>query len=94
MLLSPMGEHRAGEVPMAPRPPTLEGTTVAIISGLRDPERSSGDLLTRLIGEVLLEGGAGHVVPMRKPDLGKDMSEETLNQIVSWAQGAVILVGD
>ena len=94
MLLSPTAESKAGEAPLAPRLATLGGATIAIISALRDPERSSSDLLTRLIGEVLLQNGAGHVIPMRKPDPGRELLDETLDEIVSQAQGAVILVGD
>ena len=94
LLLNPKGEGRAKEAPMAPRPATLRGRTIAVINAFRNPQGSSGELLIGHMGNLLRREGVEQVLPLRKEVSPEDMPEETLDYITSKAQGAIILEGD
>lgn len=94
VLLSPTAERRVEESPLAERLPTLVGATIAVVNAFRDQERTNGELFARHVGELLRREGADRILPVRKQDSGNDMTEETLSQITSQCQGAVILEGD
>lgn len=94
LLLNPKGEGQAKETQMAPRPATLKGGTIAVINAFRNPQGSSGELLTSYIGDLLLREGGGQVLPLRKESSPTDMPEDIIDYIISKAQGVIILEGD
>ena len=79
---------------MAPRPATLKGSTIAVINAFRNPQGSSGELLTSYIGDLLLREGVEQVLPLRKESSPTDMPEDTIDYLHSKAQGVIILEGD
>ena len=94
LLLSPKGEGQAKETQMAPRPATLKGGTIAVVNAFRNPQGSSGELLTSYIGDLLLREGVGEVLPLRKEPSPVDMPADTIDYLHSKAQGVIILEGD
>ena len=94
VLLNPKAEHDHKEIQRASRLPTLKGASIVVINALRNPQDSSGDVLTSYIGDLLLRQGVDRVLPLRKEEAPEDMPEVTLDYIVSQAQGAIILEGD
>lgn len=94
LLLNPKGEGQAKETQMAPRPATLKGSTIAVINAFRNPQGSSGELLTSYIGDLLLREGVEQVLPLRKESSPTDMPEDTIDYLHSKAQGVIILEGD
>lgn len=93
-LLNPKYEHQVKDSPLATRLDSLNGTAIAIVNAVRDPKRSSGDILSQRVGEILLREGVGQILPLRKEEPSDDMPQETLDYLVSQAQGAIILEGD
>ena len=94
LLLSPKGEGQANETRMAPRPATLKGRTIVVVNAFRNPQGSSGELLTTYIGDMLLREGVEQVLPLRKESSPTDMPKDTIDYIISKAQGVIILEGD
>ena len=94
LLLSPKGEGEATEARMAPRLATLKGSTIAVINAFRNPQGSSGELLTNYIGDLLLREAVEQVLPLRKESSPTDMPADTIDYLHSKAQGVIILEGD
>lgn len=94
LLLNPKGEGQAQETRMAPRPATIKGRTIAVINAFRNPQGSSGELLTSYITDLLLREGVEQVLPLRKESSPTDMPADTIDYLQSKAQGVVILEGD
>ena len=94
VLLNPKAEQEVKEISLAPRLPSINGATIAVINACKDQKLTHGELAARHIGDIFLREGAGEVLTMVKQNPAQDMSEEILDHITSQSQGAVILEGD
>jgi hypothetical protein len=94
LLLSPKGEGNLKETKMASRPSTLKGKTIAVINAFRNPQGSSGDLLSNYMKDLLLREGVSEVLPLRKKSSPTDMADDIIEYLNSKAQGVIILEGD
>ena len=94
VLLSPKGEDNLKETKMASRPGSLKGKTIAVVNAFRNPQGSSGDLLSNYMKDLLLREGVNEVLPLRKESSPTDMGDDIIEYLNSKAQGVIILEGD
>ena len=90
-VMDPRGETPPASVSMAPRAPTLDGKTIALVDNTKI---NAGNLLDKLSSLLAAEVEPARIARYSKPDATRPAPPVLISQIANECDIAVLAIGD